>query len=487
MTPQIVKLTDYRPPGLPGWLLGIAFVALAITPIGVAATTGLAPTAPIQELATAFGLTGGALLFLQFLSSGRYPTLSGRIGIDRTMGFHRIAAIVLLALVILHPLGYVLSAALMDPSLAWPRLVGMLTSKRLLSGVAAVACLIALVGLAFMRTQKRFRYEIWRASHGIFAMAAAALTLHHVLSVGAYSRETPVMVVWIVFAGTAMIAIAIVYVVRPMRLLRRPWQVHKIDQIASDTLLLELRTPEPSSFKFKAGQFAWLTMPMTRSPICDHPFSIASAPEELPLLRFVIRDVGDFTHHLRRLPPGTLVTVDGPHGGFVLDHFGTDVVMVAGGVGIAPVLGILEEAARNGDPRRFRLLYAERKAPAFVCHDRLRRLQDHLNLELNLYVDIAAVPANMHQGPIEPEHIAGAIDDPHTTIAYVCGPPLMMSAMTDALLDQGVPPHAVRFESFDFATTAGKLNRRRRFKALATLALVVSFALAFGVRSLLLA
>jgi hypothetical protein len=52
----------------------------------------------MQEFGTALGLTAACLLFLQFLSSGRYESLSGRIGIDRTMGFHRIAAFALLLL-----------------------------------------------------------------------------------------------------------------------------------------------------------------------------------------------------------------------------------------------------------------------------------------------------------------------------------------------------------------------------------------------------
>ncbi|MCZ7594937.1 MAG: ferric reductase-like transmembrane domain-containing protein [Hyphomicrobium sp.] len=69
-----------------------------------------------SEFGAALGLTAAALLYLQFLCSGRFETISGRLGIDRTMGFHRIAAYVLLAFAVLHPLLYLTNTLLADPS-----------------------------------------------------------------------------------------------------------------------------------------------------------------------------------------------------------------------------------------------------------------------------------------------------------------------------------------------------------------------------------
>jgi len=90
--------------GLTGWL-----------------SDAMSPTTLIMGSGAALGLCAAALLYLQFLSSGRYERLSGRIGIDRTMGFHRVAAGTLLLFAILHPLGYVAASALTDPAMAWKR------------------------------------------------------------------------------------------------------------------------------------------------------------------------------------------------------------------------------------------------------------------------------------------------------------------------------------------------------------------------------
>ena len=90
-------------------------------PLAAAHLTGLESATGVQELGTALGLTAASLLFLQFLSSGRYESLSGRIGIARTKGFHRIAAYVLLLFALLHPLAYLAATAMIDPSAGLPR------------------------------------------------------------------------------------------------------------------------------------------------------------------------------------------------------------------------------------------------------------------------------------------------------------------------------------------------------------------------------
>jgi hypothetical protein len=79
------------PLGLSGTTLAFFFIFVAILPMLVVLASGVPPTTPLSELGTASALTASALLFLQFLSSGRYESLSGQVGIDRTMGFHRVA------------------------------------------------------------------------------------------------------------------------------------------------------------------------------------------------------------------------------------------------------------------------------------------------------------------------------------------------------------------------------------------------------------
>ncbi len=130
---------------MPVALLVSIFFLAAIIPLGVAAwTTGSSGHFP-TEFGAAAAILAATLMFLQFLSSGRFESLSGKIGIDRTMGFHRIAGIAVLTFAVVHPLSYLGDTLLNDPLAAASQLHAMLTSPRLRSGVIALALLLVLV------------------------------------------------------------------------------------------------------------------------------------------------------------------------------------------------------------------------------------------------------------------------------------------------------------------------------------------------------
>ena len=158
-------------------------------------------------------------MFLQFLSSGRYESISGRIGIDRTMGFHRIAAYVVFAFAALHPVSYLTNTLLTDPLAAWTRLIAMLASPRLRSGVLAFAGLLLLLD-CHGRSRPFVRYELWRVTHGPLAIVVAGLILHHATTTGTYSAEVPLRAVWLLLGVCAAVAVLLVYVARPWRMWR---------------------------------------------------------------------------------------------------------------------------------------------------------------------------------------------------------------------------------------------------------------------------
>jgi predicted ferric reductase len=158
--------------GLTGPVLATLYVVAGLIPLGLAAWASPGTGGFWFELGAACAILAMSLLVLQFLSSGRYEFLSGRIGIDRTMGFHRIAAYGVVVLAILHPVAYTGTNVLVDATAAWAQLQGMAGSPRFRSGVVALALLLFLVGFATIRTKPHVRYEIWRASHGLVALLA---------------------------------------------------------------------------------------------------------------------------------------------------------------------------------------------------------------------------------------------------------------------------------------------------------------------------
>ncbi len=470
--------------GIPVALLFSLFFLAAIIPLGVAAwTTGSSGHFP-TEFGAAAAILATTLMYLQFLSSGRFESLSGKIGIDRTMGFHRIAGVAILAFAIVHPMSYLGGTLLDDPPAAASRLHAMLTSSRLRSGVIALASLVVLVGFASIRTRRFVRYEFWRVAHGPIAIVAGALTVHHALLAGTYSADGTLRSVWIIYAATALGAAIIAYFVRPWRMWRERWQVETANIAADGITQLVLQGPQQTKFHMRGGQFFWLSVFPHRPPFHDHPFSIASSAAFLPRLRLLVRHAGDCTNSFHSLAPGTLVAIDGPHGSFVLPSQTSAIVMVAGGVGIAPLLGMLDEAAHRGDKRPFRLLYAARSDAAFACKDELAALGRRLDLKTSYCADEAFRAPEILPGPICEDHLRRLISGlaPNDLSVMLCGPAGMMELAADTFLKLGVPMVNIHYERFDYGAGRGRIDRRRRFAALAILASLAAAGLAFSLR-----
>ena len=107
-----------------------------------------------------------------------------------------------------------------------------------------------------------------------------------------------------------------------------------------------------AGLQFQAGPFAWLKLDRGPFALREHPFSIAYAPCEGPRLRFLVKELGDFTRTIGTLRPGVRAFADGPYGLPHLDRrTAPGIVFLCGGVGIAPALSMLgkprgREAAR---------------------------------------------------------------------------------------------------------------------------------------------
>ena len=480
---QSRALTQVRM-GIPVPLLLSLFLLAAMIPLGVAAWTTRSSGDVLTEFGAASAILAATLLYLQFLSSGRFETLSGRIGIDRTMGFHRIAAVAVIIFAVAHPLSYVGGTILDNPTAASARLQAMLTSPRLRSGVIALALLTVLVGFASLRTSRYVRYEFWRTTHGTLAVVAGGLTLHHALGVGTYAADASVRMILLIYAGVGLTAALVVYIVRPWRMWRGGWRIEKARVIAEGITELILRGPERTSFNLRGGQFLWLSISPNRPPFHDHPFSIASSAAYLPRLRLIVRHAGNCTNVFHTLAPGTPVAIDGPHGSFVLPSQSSAVVMVAGGVGIAPLLGMLEEAADRGDKREFRLLYAASSHEAMACKEALADFGDRMNLKITYCADEACSVPDVLRGPIQRDYLRGLLSGlPIDEVSVLlCGPPAMMEAAADAFLSFGVPMANVHYERFDFGAGSGQIDRWRRLNAVVVFAALVAAGLLFSSR-----
>jgi NAD(P)H-flavin reductase len=217
----------------------------------------------------------------------------------------------------------------------------------------------------------------------------------------------------------------------------RPFRVTRIQRDLSDTFTLELAPADgAASFAFAPGQFNMLYA----FGAGEAAISISGNPAKPERLIHTIRDVGFVTGALTALKPGEMVGVRGPFGSAwpVAGAEGCDVVIVAGGIGLAPLRPaidqILANRARYG---RFVILYGARTPRDILYRRQLQSWSARLDTFVDVTVDRAAgdwrgnvgvVTRLIGRGGFSPEH----------TLAMICGPETMMRFAIQALEDRGV-------------------------------------------------
>lgn len=440
--------------GLPAWLLVLSYLALAALPLLLAALRGWPPRGWRDELATGLALVGFVIFYLEFLLSGRFRVISGRIGIDRTMGAHQLFARTALVFLLLHPFLY--SGAFAPFELPFDptgRYRSGLEAGSIASGVLAWILLALLVITAIGRDQLPGPYEVWRVTHGLGALLVAGLGTHHALEAGRYSADPLLAGLWLGLLALALFTLLDVYLFRPLRELAAPWRIEAVERIADRIWSVRLREERPGRFRFAAGQFAWATLDRSPFSVVEHPFSIASAPADLPRLEFVIKEAGDFTSRVDRLRVGGRAHLDGPHGSFTLEgRRAAGVALIAGGVGIAPMLGLLRQAAAEGDRRPWLLLYGNRHAGQIVHGDELAALATRIDLRI-VHV-LGEPPAGWagEVGTLDPPLLARHIEAARMAdwLFFVCGPPPMIDGVEKALVGLGIPLRQIVAERFRY-------------------------------------
>jgi NAD(P)H-flavin reductase len=218
-----------------------------------------------------------------------------------------------------------------------------------------------------------------------------------------------------------------------------PFRVSRRRRELRDTWTLELEPVNSEPLCPAPGQFTMLYV----FGIGEVPISV-SGDTEGPLVH-TVRAVGAVTQAICAARPGAVLGVRGPFGNAwpVEAAAGHDVVVVAGGIGLAPLRPALYHVLRRrGEYGEVTLLYGSRTPGDLLYSKELQRLRGRFDLQVDVTVDTAEGGWHGKVGVV-PKLITGARFDPTSTVALVCGPEIMMHYTSRALLDRGVPPERI--------------------------------------------
>jgi NAD(P)H-flavin reductase len=227
-------------------------------------------------------------------------------------------------------------------------------------------------------------------------------------------------------------------VAEPM--LPRLFRVVSTREETYDTTTLELEPEDGQALRFLPGQYTMLYV----FGVGEVPISISGDPDRPGSLVHTIRAVGAVTRALVAMRSGEVVGVRGAFGvGWpVSDARGRDLLVVAGGIGLAPLRPVIYQALSQRDQLgRVSLVYGARSPSDLLYRDELRAWDESsLDVEVTVDVsdpdwrgDVGVVTGVLPRIPIT----AGR------TLAMLCGPEVMMKVVARELLSEGLPPEDI--------------------------------------------
>jgi NAD(P)H-flavin reductase len=222
-------------------------------------------------------------------------------------------------------------------------------------------------------------------------------------------------------------------------MLPSPYRVLQVHHEMPDTFTLELEPSDGGDIApFASGQFNMLYV----YGVGEIPISISGDPARLDPLVHTTRAVGVVSRAMRELKPGDMLGVRGPFGSHwpIERADGKDVVIVAGGIGLAPLRSVMYQVMAHRERYgRVVLLYGARTSADILYRRELERWRARFDMEVSVTVDHASGAWRGSVGVVT-KLIPRAPFDPQNALAFVCGPEIMMRFTAAELQKRGVAP-----------------------------------------------
>jgi NAD(P)H-flavin reductase len=216
-----------------------------------------------------------------------------------------------------------------------------------------------------------------------------------------------------------------------------PFRVRKMHRETRDTFTLELQSAGgPGHTPFLPGQFNMLYV----FGVGEVPMSITGDPADQNTIVHTTRNVGSVTRAVCNLKRGDMVGLRGPFGSPwpVEEAAGKDVILIAGGIGLAPlrpaICQILSDRAKYG---KVILIHGSRTPDDILYQNELAKWRSRLDFRVAVTVDRAPAGWRGSVGVVT-TLIPKVSFDPRKAIAMVCGPEVMMRFVVRELESLGV-------------------------------------------------
>ncbi len=232
-----------------------------------------------------------------------------------------------------------------------------------------------------------------------------------------------------------------------------PCRVQKLERLADDVMLMQLKLPANERLQFLAGQYIDFLLKDGKR----RSYSIANPPHADEFIELHLRHVagGRFTEHVfTAMKEKDILRFEGPHGSFfVREDSDRPIILIAGGTGFAPIKGMLEHLFTEGTDRQLVLYWGARaKKDLYMAELPAQWQQQHKNFS---FIPVLSEPSAEDQWPGRTGFVHQAVLDDFNDLSgfevYACGAPPMVDAAREGFTKtRGLPEEAFYADSFTY-------------------------------------
>lgn len=396
---------------------------------------------PLLAISQITALSGTILFVWSMLLSTRLDFLENLFGgLDKIYKIHRKVSEIGFVVIILHPL----TLALNSPKIGIAYFFPAHTKAGVNLGIYSFWVFVTIILITLLVRNLKIPYHIWKQTHK-FLNLAMALALVHVVTIQSDTSSFEPLGIWMKFLTGLGVASGFYMTFFYNKAgPRYEYEIVEIKRYGDihDVFLKPIKHKLP----YKLAQYVYVSFSSEGISKETHPYCIMALPQDY-ILRFSIKELGDYTKKLGKLKVGDKAIVHGPYG-HLSEKFvetGKDSVFIAGGIGIAPFVSMFKQASVSNSQAKVNLFYCTKYKKEASFENELIQIAA-TNDNLRYYNQCSR---EMNGGHLSIEQITSCAPNTQNTNIYLCGPTKMMGDMAVKLVKAGFNKQNIILENFE--------------------------------------
>ncbi|MBT3275297.1 MAG: hypothetical protein HN368_19235 [Spirochaetales bacterium] len=383
-----------------------------------------------------FALASFLILTFQYVWTAKFKFLEKLRSYDSRVAVHRTLGTLGILGVTLHPILILVFYATQG--------VPLIIDLPMAAGFSGLVILLFIIGSTFLGRIWNIRYETWKRLHWL-TFPVLTLAFYHSIQLGS-DIYGPLRTTWFILWGFHLLVV-LGKIFHKLSVWRK---TSRIVSAVSDTPGTLTVVAEKLKQRYQPGQFAFISLKLTKKWEAWHPFSLTSHHSD-EHISMTIKKLGDFSSAAAAIKPGDRIKTDIGYGAFTLPVPGDNrYTFIAAGVGITPIYALLKDLAQKPDSPEVILIYCVHSESDILFRDELTRWFSE-RPAWSLHIACTSQPDwPGEQGRINDVMVDKICGPLYPGSYFLCGPAMMVKSIGRYLRIKGVSRRQIKREKFVF-------------------------------------